>query len=210
MEHASDRPRRIGVIDDDPAALAAALSHCVSAVPPLSVVARARTVLELLCTTTDLDLVVLDPACLAAGSDPFALIAELHQAGVVNVVVFTSDSRGPLIRKTAQAGVCGLVDKDEAPETIADMIHTAAMGQPVCPALRAATLAAAGVRYWTSPERRVLERYARGECTATIAAALHLEEAVVCTYLTRIKTKIVGSPPREDPTAAMRWGRWRP
>ncbi|MFD8102937.1 LuxR C-terminal-related transcriptional regulator [Nocardia fluminea] len=187
--------------------MAAALSYCASAVPPLSVVACARTVLELLSTTTDLDLVVLDPACLTPGSDPFAVIAELHEAGAMNVVVFTSDCRSPLIRKTAQAGIAGLLDKDEAPETIAVMIHTAAMGRPVCPAQRAATLAAAGARYWTSPERRVLERYARGERTPTIAAALHLDESAVCAYLSRIKTKIVGtSRHHHNPDPSTTWG----
>jgi DNA-binding NarL/FixJ family response regulator len=183
------RDARIGVVEDFHTTRVG-LVTIINEADGLAVGAGASTVPELLSTTDDLDLALLDLR-LADDSSPHANVERLRSAGI-EVLVFTSADEPYLVRDALIAGVLGVVRKSVTPEELVEAIRTALKGQ-VVPTMEWAAaidsdpdLAAVNL----SPRlRQVLELYAAGEPAARVASLTGLSEETVNSYLVRIKHK---------------------
>ncbi|MCW4354214.1 response regulator transcription factor [Hoyosella sp. YIM 151337] len=188
--------RRIGFVDDHQT-YAIGMATLFEHEPDLELVAVAPTVDQLLASSIELDLVVLDLR-LADGSSPRANVALLHEHGL-DVLVLTSGDDRYLIRSAARGGVLGVVLKSEPPLVALDAIREAAAGRPVMSIDWAAAIDSdpklCEVQL-TERQREVLALYASGEKAVTVARKTNLSVETVNDYLGRIRRKYaeVGRP----------------
>jgi DNA-binding NarL/FixJ family response regulator len=181
--------RRIGLVEDHES-VAIGLSAMLAGEPDLELVATANTVPELLASTSDLDLVVLDLR-LADGSTPEDNVGTLRTNNL-EVLVFTGAENPFLVRSAAKAGVLGVVRKSEDAATVVEAVRLAASGHQVVTTDWAAAidgdpgLSDVGL----SPrQEEVLTLYASGEKASRVARMTGLSEQTVNDYLARIRQK---------------------
>lgn len=192
----SESIRSIGVIDDHEATVRG-LQVILEEASDLRFGAGAATVPELLTQDRRLDLVLLDLR-LGDGSSPDANVELLHQAGI-GVLVYTSGDEPYLIRRAAAAGVLGVLRKNIDSESLRIAVRQAASGEMVPTIDWAAALDSDGSFVHLPPQlRRVLELYAAGQSTPTVASTLDLSTETVRDYVDRIRRKYgdVGRPAR--------------
>ncbi|WP_371307078.1 response regulator [Gordonia sp. (in: high G+C Gram-positive bacteria)] len=167
--------------------------------PDLSLVASAATVAELLATTTDLDVVILDLR-LGDGTTPRENVERLTEHGI-GTVVYTSGEHPDLLRSAARAGTLGVVLKSASEQEIIEAIRAGGRGEEVLttewaaaidgdPNLDAVEL---------SPQlQRVLTLYASGGTSVGVGQELGVSPDTVNEYLKRIRQKYAdaGRPTR--------------
>lgn len=182
--------RRVGVVEDEPLIIEGLMS-LVRAESGFMIAAAAPTVGELIATTTDLDLVILD-LLLPDGSSPFDNVLALQAAGCA-VMIYTSGDRPDLIRLAAAAGVLGGVRKSEKAAVIHDAIRTAVNGDVVgsmdwAAAIDADPAFTSKVTPRLTPaERDVLALYAAGETAGGVAELMRIQPGTVYKHLARIR-----------------------
>ncbi|MET8426873.1 response regulator transcription factor [Nocardia sp. NPDC004860] len=189
-ESAGSSIRRIGVIEDHPV-LVEGLRAILSVRPELQIVAAAKTVPELLEITTDLELAVLDLHGLPDGSMPKDNVNTLREAGINNVVVYTIGESRDLVQAAAQAGVLGVICKDEPAEVVVEAIAKGIDGDLVGSIDWAAAIDA-DEKAWpkfSEREKEVLSLYAAGLRMRDIAAMLGIAQETVNTHLKSIRSK---------------------
>lgn len=158
--------------------------------PTLSLAASADTVVGLLATTTDLDLVLLDLR-LSDGSSPWANLEQLGAAGL-RVLVYTGAEDPYLLRLAAKSDVLGIVRKSAPVSAVIEAIEEASSGNMVVTTEWAAAidgdpdLPAAGL----SPrQQEVLALYASGEKADRVARLTGLASDTIPDYVKRIRVK---------------------
>jgi DNA-binding NarL/FixJ family response regulator len=119
---------------------------------------------------------------------------------VVALTTFDADS---YVLRALRAGAAGFLVKSTPPEDLVELVRVAAAGHTVLSPIAAARLVAsstagrqrdedarARLRDLTERERDVLACLGRGLSNADIAAELHLSEATVKSYVSRMLVKI--------------------
>lgn len=189
-------PVRLAHVDDH-IAMHFGFEAILAADPGLEVVLSVTTVDDVLAARVGIDLVVLDIR-LADGSHVADNVARLRKAGFP-VICFTAAEDAHGIRAAAATGALGVVRKSDSAETLLAALRDAAAGQTVASVDWAAAidgdprLADAKL---SPKEREVLELYASGEKTVSVAAAAGLSDKTVAEYVRRIRAKYaaVGRP----------------
>jgi DNA-binding NarL/FixJ family response regulator len=192
--HPAGTRGRIGVVDDHPS-IVVGLRAVLDEQPDLHFVAGAATVPELLQQTHDLDLVILDLR-LEDGSSPQANVEALLDADIPSIA-YTSGDEAYLVRLAASAGVRAVLRKNVPDEVLMEALRAALAGREAPTVDWAAAIDADEDFVDLSPQlRRVLELYATGESTASVAKALNLSPETVADYVGRIRRKYsaVGRP----------------
>ncbi|WP_420042071.1 response regulator transcription factor [Gordonia sp. MP11Mi] len=156
----------------------------------LDFVCSAATVTELLATSTDLDVVILDLR-LNDGTTPRENVERLAERGI-GTVVYTSGEHPDLLRSAARAGTLGVVLKSASEAEILDAVRSAAAGEGVITTEWAAAvdgdpnLDAVDL----SPQlQRVLTLYASGGTSTSVGRELGVSPDTVNEYLKRIRQK---------------------
>ena len=180
---------RVALVDDHEI-VAVALAGVVAQLPGLEFVGVAPTVDELLRTTENLDVVVLDLR-LADGSSPINNVERLDAAGL-NVLAYTSGENPYLVRLVSQTAVLGVIRKSEPVAVLIDALERAAAGNPVVstdwaaaldsdPALKEAKL--------SRQEQNVLALFAGGNKAQAVASQAGIALGTVDDYVRRIRAK---------------------
>ncbi|WP_084535453.1 LuxR C-terminal-related transcriptional regulator [Nocardia yamanashiensis] len=182
---------RIGLVEDHLEMARAALHGFFQPYPELRLVADGHTVAELLSVTTELDLVILDLQGLPDKSTPKKNIRALKDAGIANVLVYTSRDRRYLVQEAAKAGVLGVITKTEPAGKLVEAVRLAVTGQAAPSVDWAAALDADAelIPQLTERERKVLAMYASGDTAIDIATELHLAPDTIRKYVAKIKDK---------------------
>lgn len=131
------------------------------------------------------------------GGDGVTATREITSAGTARVVVLTTYESDEDILRAIEAGAAGYLLKDVAPDALVAAIRAASRGETVlAPSVQSALLsrvrqppAPAGPRL-SAQEIAVLAGAAHGRTNAAIAAALHISETTVKTYLSRAYEKL--------------------
>jgi DNA-binding NarL/FixJ family response regulator len=192
-------PRRIGLVEDHESVVMGVRAMLADQ-PDLDLCVSAANVAELLHSSLNLDLVVLDLR-LADGSSPTMNVGQLRDAGFP-VLIFTGAENPYMIRLAARAGVLGVVRKSETSADVIAAIRAAANNEQVVTTDWAAALdgdphlSDVGL----SPrQRQVLALYASGEKTLRVAHLTGLSPQTVTDYLGRIRAKYAAAG-RSAPT----------
>lgn len=188
----SQKPRRIAAIDDHELSLRG-LAAIVGAADDIELVGVYPTVPQLLDSLADadrLDLVVLDLR-LGDDSQPEDNVTALAEI-TDNVIILSSLESPYLVRRALKAGVLGMVQKSESPETILEAIREASLGRGV-PTTEWAAVIDSDPHIdsvdLSDRQREVLELYASGEPAKRVARLTGLAQDTVNDYLGRIRLK---------------------
>ncbi|MEH3155731.1 MAG: response regulator transcription factor [Gordonia paraffinivorans] len=197
MAESVDRPPRIGVIDDHEISILG-VAHMLSTADDLEFAGGAPTVDDLLATTHDVTLAVLDLR-LEDGSSPHSNVETLRRHGI-ETLVHTAAEDAYLVRSAAAANVLGVVRKSTPAADMLEAIRQAARGEQVPTMDWAAAIDSddSFVVDLSPRQREVLELYASGESTARVAQLTGMAADTVNQHLDRIRTKYasVGRPAR--------------
>jgi DNA-binding NarL/FixJ family response regulator len=192
------------VLADDQEMVRAGLRMLIDFQPDLEVVGEAADGLEAVDVVTRLrpDVVLMDvrmPRCDGIEAARRVLAA----APEVGVVVLTTFDEDGSLAEALRSGVSGFLLKTAPPEQLLHAIRTVASGNGLLdPAVTLRVIAAsarspapdpasvARLATLTARETDVLRLVADGLTNAEIAAALHLGEATVKTYLSRMLAKL--------------------
>jgi DNA-binding NarL/FixJ family response regulator len=143
------------------------------------------------------DVAIADP-----DSDDITLhaITQLVEAGVTRVLVFTAVTDPKVHRHAYELGALGVVQKDQAPETLVQAIRTIRAGQAWLERLQGANLLSAirrrrdpeemKIDSLTKREREVIALVGQGLNSVTIGERLFITEATVRHHLTSILGKL--------------------
>jgi DNA-binding NarL/FixJ family response regulator len=189
---------------DDQALVRAGLRMVVDSQPDLSVVGEAedgRDALERLAVTRA-DVVLMDVRM--PRLDGVAATRLLLERGdAPRVIVLTTFDLDEYVFPALRAGASGFLLKNAEPEELLAAIRAVASGDAiVAPAATRRLLAHVATTLPDAPvddarlgelserERAILLEVARGRTNAEIAAALHLAEPTVKTYLGRLRAKL--------------------
>lgn len=182
---------------DDHEAMRVGFGAIVAREPDLELVASGSAVDEVLPVAPEVDLVVLDLR-LGDGSTPEANVRRLIEAGA-RVLGFSAAEDPVSVRQASIAGALGIVRKTEPVDVLLESLRAAARGELIATVDWAAALdgdprlADVGL---SPKETRILELYASGEKSVTVAARTGLSEKTVAEYVRRIRIKYarVGRP----------------
>ncbi len=180
---------RIALVDDHEI-VSVALAGVIAQLPGLEFVGVAPTVDELLRTTEDLDVVVLDLR-LADGSSPINNVERLDALGL-NVLAYTSGENPYLVRMVSQTPVLGVIRKSEPVAVLIDALERAAEGQPVVSTDWAAALdsdPALKEAHLSPQEQNVLALFAGGNKAQAVANSAGIALGTVDDYVRRIRAK---------------------
>lgn len=161
----------------------------------LQFAAGAATVPELLGTTRELDLVILDLR-LGDDSSPQVNVGLLCDAGIP-VIAYTSGDEPYLVRLAASAGVKAVLRKNVDDGVLLGAVRAVLAGKESPTVDWAAAIDADEGFVDLPPQlRRVLELLASGESTAGVAKSMSLSPDTVGDYVGRIRSKYaaVGRP----------------
>ncbi|MDT0203840.1 response regulator transcription factor [Nocardioides sp. AE5] len=192
------------VLADDQALIRAGLAAIIGAEPDMEVVGEASDGAEAVqvAVTERADVVLMDVEM--PGTDGLAGVRALIPAlPAVKVLMLTMFDVEGYVFESLKAGASGFLLKTTPPTDLVEAIRSAYAGRQVLapsvvgrlvdhfvrrPAGRHAVPAA--LSQITEREMDVLKAIARGMSNAEIAAHLHLSEATVKTYVTRILAKL--------------------
>ena len=191
---------------DDQALVRAGLRMVIDSQPDITVVGEAedgREALEQLAVTTA-DVVLMDVRMpLLDGVEATRVLLERDGAAGPRVIVLTTFDLDEYVFPALRAGASGFLLKNAEPEELLAAIRAVASGDAIVAptATRrllehvASTLPGAPVddsrlAALSERERAILLEVARGQSNAEIAAALHIAEATVKTYLGRLRGKL--------------------
>ncbi len=191
---------------DDQALVRAGLRMVIDAQPDMSVVGEAqdgREALERLAVTTaDVALMDVRMPRLDGVAATRALI-ERDGDAAPRVLVLTTFDLDEYVFPALRAGASGFLLKNVDPEELLAAIRAVASGdaivaptatrrllEQVAGTLPAAPVDDSRLATLSDRERAILLEVARGRSNADIAAALHLAEATVKTYLGRLRAKL--------------------
>lgn len=138
------------------------------------------------------DVVLLDLR-LPDGSDPADNVNALHSRGAA-VIVYTSGDDSFLLRRACEAGVLGVVRKDEEPQVLIDTIRAATRGELTPSMDWAAVLDADStfvIRSLNKTEQDILALYASGATADFVARRVGLAKNTVNKYLGAIRKKFI-------------------
>jgi DNA-binding NarL/FixJ family response regulator len=191
---------------DDQALVRAGLRMVIDSQPDMTVVGEAedgREALEQLAVTTA-DVVLMDVRMPRLdGVEATRVLIERDGAAGPRVIVLTTFDLDEYVFPALRAGASGFLLKNAEPEELLAAIRAVASGDAIVAptATRrllehvASTLPGAPVddsqlAALSERERAILLEVARGQSNAEIAAALHIAEATVKTYLGRLRAKL--------------------
>jgi DNA-binding NarL/FixJ family response regulator len=191
---------------DDQALVRAGLRMVIDSQPDMTVVGEAedgREALERLAVTTA-DVVLMDVRMPRLdGVEATRVLIERDGAAGPRVIVLTTFDLDEYVFPALRAGASGFLLKNAEPEELLAAIRAVASGDAIVAptATRrllehvASTLPGAPVddsrlAALSERERAILLEVARGQSNAEIAAALHIAEATVKTYLGRLRAKL--------------------
>jgi DNA-binding NarL/FixJ family response regulator len=191
---------------DDQALVRAGLRMVIDSQPDMTVVGEAedgREALEQLAVTTA-DVVLMDVRMPRLdGVEATRVLIERDGAAGPRVIVLTTFDLDEYVFPALRAGASGFLLKNAEPEELLAAIRAVASGDAIVAptATRrllehiASTLPGAPVNdsrlaALSERERAILLEVARGQSNAEIAAALHIAEATVKTYLGRLRAKL--------------------
>lgn len=193
---ASRAPTRLAHVDDHEA-MRRGLLAIIAELPDFELALSAPTIEPVLAQRESIQLVLLDLR-LADGSTIDDNLRRL-QLAELPALCFTAAEDADGVRRAAAAGALGIVRKSDSIGVLVDSLRRAAAGEPVAtiewaaaldgdPELPAARL--------SPQERKVLELYASGEKSVSVASATGLSEKTVAEYVRRIRAKYasVGRP----------------
>ena len=189
---------RVGMVDDHPSPVWG-IEKILEQQDDLDLVCAAGTVTELLETSSDLDVVILDLR-LNDGTTPRENVERLAELGI-GTVVYTSGEHPDLLRSAARAGTRGVVLKSASEDEILHAVRAAGAGEEVLTTEWAAAidgdpnLDAVDL----SPQlQRVLTLYASGGTSVSVGRELGVAPDTVNEYLKRIRQKYAdaGRPTR--------------
>lgn len=191
------RRSRIGVIDDQEITVRS-LESLLSGADDLEFAGGAKTVEDLVASTSDVTLAVLDLG-LPDGSSTLENVRKLRDHGIPTLIFSTAENPF-LVRAAAAAGVLGVVEKSSPNSVVLEAIRSAARGEPVTTRAWAAALDSDDgfVVELSQRQRTVLELYASGESTHGVAQLLDMSVDTVNMYLDRVRVKYanLGRPAR--------------
>jgi DNA-binding NarL/FixJ family response regulator len=191
---------------DDQALVRAGLRMVIDSQPDMTVVGEAgdgREALERIAVTTA-DVVLMDVRMPRLdGVEATRLLIERNGDAAPRVLVLTTFDLDEYVFPALRAGASGFLLKNAEPEELLAAMRAVASGDAIVAptAMRrllehvAGTLPAAPVddsrlAALSDREREILMEVARGRSNAEIAAALHIAEATVKTYLGRLRAKL--------------------
>ena len=191
---------------DDQALVRAGLRMVLDSQPDMTVVGEAqdgRQALESLAVTTA-DVVLMDVRMPRLdGVAATRMLIERDGESAARVIVLTTFDLDEYVFPALRAGASGFLLKNAEPEELLAAIRAVASGDAIVAptATRrllehvASTLPGAPVddsrlAALSERERAILMEVARGQSNAEIAAALHIAEATVKTYLGRLRAKL--------------------
>jgi DNA-binding NarL/FixJ family response regulator len=191
---------------DDQALVRAGLRMVIDSQPDLTVVGEAqdgREALERLAVTTA-EVVLMDVRMPELdGVAATRLLIERAGATGPRVIVLTTFDLDEYVFPALRAGASGFLLKNADPEELLAAIRAVASGdaivaptttrrllEQVAGTLPGAPIDDARLGALSDRERAILLEVARGRSNAEIAAALHIAEATVKTYLSRLRTKL--------------------
>ncbi len=177
---------RVQVVDDH-AVVREGLTLVLGARPDLDVVAQYGSGPELLASTVEADVVLLD--LYLPGMDGLAVLRRLRERPAPQrVLMLTTVGRPREIREALAAGAAGFVLKDSSGEELAAAVRAAHDGVTVLSPAAAAALTAGGTL--TPRERDVLELLGEGLSNRDIAARLRLAERTVKAHVGNVLAKL--------------------
>jgi DNA-binding NarL/FixJ family response regulator len=191
---------------DDQALVRAGLRMVIDSQPDMTVVGEAedgREALEQLAVTTA-DVVLMDVRMPRLdGVEATRVLLERDGAAGPRVIVLTTFDLDEYVFPALRAGASGFLLKNVEPEELLAALRAVASGDAIVAptATRrllehvASTLPGAPVddsrlAALSERERAILLEVAQGQSNAEIAAALHIAEATVKTYLGRLRAKL--------------------
>ncbi len=186
---AADAPHQVTLVDDHQL-VGLALMTALGASTDLKLAGAFPTVEALLRKHSSPELVLLDLR-LADGSSPASNVRRIREAGG-EVLVFTSAEDAYLVREALHADVLGVLRKSTPVEVMIHAIGRAARGLPVMtsewahavesdPQLADAAL--------SKQESRVLQLFADGARSQSVADDLHITVGTLEDYIRRIRSK---------------------
>ena len=191
---------------DDQALVRAGLRMVIDSQPDMAVVGEAedgREALERLAVTTA-DVVLMDVRMPRLdGVEATRVLIERDGGAGPRVIVLTTFDLDEYVFPALRAGASGFLLKNAEPEELLAAVRAVASGdaivaptatrrllERVAGALPGARVDDARLATLSDRERAILLEVARGRSNAEIAAALHLAEATVKTYLGRLRAKL--------------------
>jgi DNA-binding NarL/FixJ family response regulator len=191
---------------DDQALVRAGLRMVIDSQPDMTVVGEAedgREALERLAVTTA-DVVLMDVRMPRLdGVEATRLLIDRDGDAAPRVLVLTTFDLDEYVFPALRAGASGFLLKNAEPEELLAAIRAVASGDAiVAPTATRRLLEHVASTLPTAPvddsrlaalsdrEREILLEVARGRSNAEIAAALHIAEATVKTYLGRLRAKL--------------------
>jgi two-component system response regulator DevR len=182
-------PRQIALVDDHQL-VGLALVTALGSSSDLKLTGAFPTVEALLRKLPQPELVLLDLR-LADGSSPASDVRRIREAGG-QVLIFTSAEDAYLVREALHADVLGVLRKSAPIEVMINAICRAARGMPVMTSEWAHAvesdplLSDAGL---SKQESRVLQLFADGARSQSVADELHITIGTLEDYIRRIRTK---------------------
>ncbi|WP_347957794.1 LuxR C-terminal-related transcriptional regulator [Gordonia aichiensis] len=178
---------RIGVVDDHEQIVRGLRATLVEQ-PDMTFAGGAATLPDLLASTADLSLVLLDLR-LDDDSTPRDNIGVLSDKGIPTLV-YTSGDEMYLIREAATAGTLGVVRKNAREPDLLAAIRVALTGDTVAGVDWASAIDSDHQFVDLSPQqRRVLQLYAAGESQIRVAHELGISSDTVTDYVNRIRDR---------------------
>jgi DNA-binding NarL/FixJ family response regulator len=191
---------------DDQALVRAGLRMVIDSQPDMTVVGEAedgREALGRLAVTTA-DVVLMDVRMPRLdGVEATRLLIERDGAAAPRVIVLTTFDLDEYVFPALRAGASGFLLKNAEPEELLAALRAVASGEAivaptatrrllehVASTLPAAPVDDSRVAALSERERAILMEVARGRSNAEIAAALHIAEPTVKTYLGRLRAKL--------------------
>jgi two-component system response regulator DesR len=177
---------RVQVVDDH-AVVREGLALVLGARPDLDVVAEYGSGPELLASTVEADVVLLD--LYLPGMDGLAVLRRLRdRPAAPRVLMLTTVGRPREIREALTAGAAGFVLKDSSGEELAAAVRAAHEGVTALSPAVASALTAGGTL--TPRERDVLELLGEGLSNRDIATRLRLAERTVKAHVGNVLAKL--------------------
>lgn len=194
----------VGFVDDHPLILHGFVPGLQQLIPELTGAVTVSSVVELLADAAfdELDVVVLD-LDLRDGSPPEDNVAQVVGTGRP-VLLYTQETRAPVIQRCLKAGASGIVGKHEDVSVLAAAIRQLAAGEPVLTTEWASAVQKdieGHVPDLAPREREALRLYAAGLPLKSVARRMEISADTAKEYLLRVRRKYAGVD-RPAPTKA--------